>query len=75
MQITVFFTFLVFTFFFMRKHREDVDKREFKDKFGAFVTNIETFKKPRAAFYPFIFLLRRFFIALALVFLKEYIVF
>jgi hypothetical protein len=59
----------------MKKNREDVDKKEFKEKFGAFLTNIETFKKPRASLYPFVFLLRRFCIALTLVFLKEYIVF
>ena len=75
MQLIVFLAFLVFTYFFMKKHRDEVDKPEFKDKFGAFVTNIETFKKPRAAFYPLIFLLRRFLIAVTLVFLKEYIVF
>lgn len=75
MQLTLFGAFLAFTYFFMNRHKENVDKREFKDRFGAFVTNIETFKKPRAFLYPFIFLLRRFLIALTLVFLRDYIVF
>ena len=75
MQVIVFMAFLAFTYLFMKKNRDNVDKQEFKERFGAFMTNIETYKKPRSAFYPFIFLLRRLSIAVAIVFLRDYIVF
>jgi|688.fasta_scaffold761435_1 hypothetical protein len=59
----------------MKKNRENLDSKEFKEKYGAFTTNIEIYKKPRAAYYAFIFLSRRLSIAIAIVFLKNYIVF
>jgi hypothetical protein len=68
--VAVFTGFLIFTFFFMRKNREQVDTKEFKQKFGAYVSNVETYKKPRAADYPTVFLIRRLLLALNIVYLR-----
>jgi uncharacterized membrane protein len=39
-QLIVFLSFFVFTFFFMKKNKDNLDKKEFKERFGAFMTNI-----------------------------------
>lgn len=62
-KIVLFCCFMIFTFFFMRKNKENVDSVKFNSKYGAFMTNIETYKKPGAVYYSFIFMLRRLLIA------------
>ena len=47
-KILVCLSFMAFTFVFMRRHAEDVDSKEFKQRYGGFMTNCETYKKPRA---------------------------
>ena len=32
--------FMVFTFVFMRKHKDDVEKKEWRAKYGSFLANI-----------------------------------
>jgi Ca2+/H+ antiporter len=38
-QVAILVGFVIFTFFFMRKHQNNVENKEFKDKFGAYMTN------------------------------------
>ena len=68
-EIAIFVLFMLFTLFFMRWKKEGVDTVEFKNKYGAFMTNVETFKKPSAVYYSFLFLLNRLIIALTVKFL------
>ena len=70
MKIIALFAFLVFTFVFIRRSQEKVDTPEFKKKYGAFLTNVETFKHPRATYYPVVFMFRRFVLAITVKCLK-----
>ena len=65
----VFGGFLLFTCYFMHKHREDVDKRHFKVTYGTYMTNVETYKKPMAVYYPCVFMIRRLFMVITITFL------
>lgn len=69
-QVAILVGFVIFTFFFMRKHQNNVENKEFKDKFGAYMTNIETYKRPQAVHFSFVFMLRRLILALNITFLK-----
>ena len=64
LTIIIFFAFMVFTFVFMRRNKDKVDSEAFKTSYGAYLTNVETYKKPKAVYYPFIFMIRRFIIAI-----------
>lgn len=66
LKILICVTFISFTFVFMRKHKNDVDEKEFKERYGGFMTNCETYKKPAATSYAFLFLSRRLFLALTI---------
>jgi len=66
-QLIGFICFLVYTFLHIEYHKEMVDKAEYKVKFGAFFTNVETYGKPAAYHYSTFFLLRRLVIAISLV--------
>ena len=48
-----------FTFYYTCKHQEEIPDAAFRQKTGAYWTNVETFKNPRASYYSFVFLLRR----------------
>jgi len=70
LKIVVLSAFLIFTFLFMVEKREEVDDEAFKEKYGAYLTNIETYLKPSAVHYPAVFLLRRLFMAITITFLR-----
>lgn len=70
----VFSAYLVFTPIFMYQHREVIGSSQFQELYGAYTTNLETYKKPKAVQYPFIFLLRRTSLVLIIVFLRRNIV-
>ena len=72
--IIFFFAFMIFTFFFMRRNKDNIDTEAFKTRYGAYMTNIETYKKPSAAHYPFFFMLRRFLIAIMIGCMRKNIV-
>ena len=69
-KVVVLSVFLIFTFLFMVEKREEVDDDAFKEKYGAYLTNVETFLKPAAIHYPAVFLSRRLFMAITITFLK-----
>ena len=69
-QICVFVVFLVYTFLHIEKHKEIIETKEYKTKYGAFFTNVETYMKPSALHYTTLFLLRRLVIALTIAFLN-----
>jgi len=69
-KVTVFSVFLVFTFIFMVEKREEVDDEAFKERYGAYLTNVETYLKPSAVHFPAVFMLRRLVMALTITFLK-----
>lgn len=69
-SLIAFLCFLVFTFLHIEHHKEAVDRDEYKVKFGAYFTNVETYGKPAAYHYSTFFLLRRLVIAISLVFLS-----
>jgi len=72
--VAVFAAYLVFTPIFMYQHREEVGSPQFQELYGAYTTNLETYKKPKAVQYPFVFLLRRTSLVLIIVFLRRNIV-
>jgi len=45
-KLIVFVVFLLYTGYFMHKHQDEIDNRRFKARFGAYLTNCETYKKP-----------------------------
>lgn len=69
-KVVFFSAFLAFTFFFLRTHKDEVDTKEFKSRYGAFVTDVETYKKPSTTYWPVIFMVRRLVLALNITFLK-----
>ena len=66
LELMVFPGFMIFCFFFMRYNQKRVDSSKFKEKYGAFMTNVETFKKHKAVYYTFIFMLRRLLLAITI---------
>jgi hypothetical protein len=69
-KVSIFSVFLVFTFIFMIEKREEVDDEAFKQRYGAYLTNVETYLKPAAIHYPSVFMIRRLFMALTITFFK-----
>jgi len=69
-KLIVFVAFLLFTGYFMIKHKDEIDDRGFKARFGAYLTNCETYKKPKVIWYPMVFMARRLMMALSITFLK-----
>lgn len=69
-KVVILLLFTIFTFLFMIEKREEVDDEPFKQKYGAYFTNIETYLKPAAVHYPAVFLFRRLLMALTITFLK-----
>jgi len=69
-KVAVFAVFMVFTFIFLTEKREEVDVEAFKEKYGAYLTNVETYLKPAAVHYPTVFMLRRLFMAVTIAYLK-----
>lgn len=49
----------MFTYIFMRRHKDEVDSKEFKEKYGGFMTNCETYKHREAVNFPAYSLFRR----------------
>ena len=44
--IIVFLVFFVVTFLHIEHNKDHIEKSEYKSKYGAFFTNVETFNKP-----------------------------
>ena len=65
-KLIFFFGFMIYSFLFMRQKKARVDSLKFKSQYGAFMTNLETYKNPGAVYYSFIFMLRRLFIAITI---------
>jgi hypothetical protein len=62
--------FLIVTMVHIERNHDQVNDKTYLDMYGALYTNVETYKKPRAAVhYTTIFLLRRLVMALCLVYL------
>ena len=70
LKVVVLSAFLIFTFLFMVEKREEVDDEAFKEKYGAYLTNVETYLKPSAVHYPAVVLLRRLIMAITITFLR-----
>ena len=68
--VVVGIAYMAFTLIFMQKHKDDVGLPQFQEPYGAFMTNLETYKKPKAVYYPFVFLLRRASLVLIIIFLR-----
>jgi len=66
--------FLVFTVVFMRKHKDDIGKKEFKASYGTLYQNVETYKKPAGLNFAAYFCARRLIYAFAIVFLDQMLV-
>ena len=69
-KVCCFSLFFLFTIFFLIEKREEVDSEAFKEKYGSYLTNVETFLKPKAVQYPSVFMLRRLFMAINITFFK-----
>jgi hypothetical protein len=69
-QIFFFIIFFVVTLTHIELNKDKVDSKEYKNKYGSYFTNVETYRKPRALHYTTLFLLRRLFIALVIVYLR-----
>ena len=69
-KVIIFCVFMLYTAYFMNKHKDEIDNRRFKARFGAYLTNCETYKKPRVIWYPTVFMARRLMMALCITFLK-----
>jgi energy-converting hydrogenase Eha subunit A len=69
-KIGFFVGFLGVTAIHIESKKEVIDTAEYKSKYGAYFTNVETYIKPRAVHYSTIFLARRLTIALTIVCLK-----
>ena len=70
-QIGIFIGFFFTTAVHIEQKKDIVDQAEYKSKYGAFFTNVETYLKPRALHYSTIFLARRLLIAITIVWLKK----
>ena len=55
----------------IEQKKDDMDTKEYKDRYGAYVTNIETYRKPQAAHYATYFMLRRLVVAFSIVWLNK----
>jgi len=67
---TVFLlAFVIFTTRFMRKHVDDLEKKDFKASYGTLYQNVETYKKPEGLFFTPLFCVRRLIFAFTIVFL------
>lgn len=55
--------FLPFSLNFAASFADQMDKRDFHLTFGAFFTNVERYNKPKAMYFPFVFLAHRFVMA------------
>ncbi len=63
-KVAICFGFLPFSLSFVFKFSDKMEDRNFLLKYGAFFTNIEKYNKPQAMFYPFLFLVHRFLMAI-----------
>ena len=70
-QIGIFIGFFFTTAVHIEQNKDIVDQAEYKSKYGAFFTNVETCLKPKALHYSTIFLFRRLIIAITIVWLKK----
>ena len=69
-QVGFFVGFFGVTAIHIESKKEEIDTADYKSKYGAYFTNVETYIKPRAVHYSTIFLARRLTIALTIVWLK-----
>lgn len=70
-QAGFFVGFFGVTAIHIESNKDVIDTVEYKSKFGAYFTNVETYIKPRAVHYSTIFLARRLIIAFTIVCLKN----
>ncbi len=69
-QIGLFVAFFFVTATHIEHKKDFVDQAEYKSKYGAYFTNVETYLKPKAVHYSTIFLARRLMMAITIVLLK-----
>ena len=65
-QVLVMFGIVPMTANFIIKNKDQIDTKPFQIKYGAMFTNVETYKKPSAAFFSFIYLVHRLLMALVI---------
>ena len=62
-KIAVCLGLVPFSLNFVLKNETLIEDKEFHLKYGALFTNVERFKKPKAIYYPFVFLMHRLLMA------------
>lgn len=63
--------FMVFSYFFMHRHKDDIAKKGFKASFGTLYQNVEIYNQPAGLNFTVLFCARRLAFAFAIVFLDQ----